>query len=420
MKTLLKSILSTVVLIMLFASYSTVSGQTGDDSYITISGTVKDAKTNDLVVFASVSVPGTDIGTVTNSEGEFTMKINKSTNATVFEISHISYMNKKVKIEEALGKTKTYYLDSHVFQLSEISIRPEDAKTIVAMALRNIRKNYSESPNMMKGFYRESIRQRRDYLSISEAIVDIYKAPYTGYQMDQVKVFKGRNGANVKKADTLMVQLQGGPNVALLLDIVKNTDLSIALDNLDNYAFEIQSLTKIDDKMNYVISFVPDIIKPEQPLYIGKLYIQQDNLAITMAEFSLDISDQDKAAQYFIKKKPAGLIFMPTSTKYLVTYKEQKGKYYLNYVRIELKFKCDWKKKWFKNYYTIISEVAITDRKEDNIAKFASQEILRPNVIFSNKMQAFSNANFWEDYNIIHTEESIQNAIKKFIKNMKE
>ena len=385
------------------------------DSFLTISGVAKDSKTQEAIVFATVSVPGTDIGTVTNSEGEFTLKVSKSLNAKSFEISHISYKNTSFPFEETNGKSKTFLLEQHVYQLKEIAIIPDDPKSIVMMALNNVQKNYSDKPNMMTGFYRETIRQRRDYLSISEAIVDIYKAPYKGFQGDQVKLFKGRNGTNVKKADTLMVQLQGGPNVALLLDIVKNSDLSIALDNLDNYSFELVSYVKIDDKINYVISFKPDVIRTE-PLYMGKLYIQQDNLAITMAEFSLDLSDEEKAAKQFVQKKPAGLVFLPTATSYLVTYKEQGGKYYFNYVRIELKFKCDWKRKWFKNNYTIVSEVAITDRREDKISRFAGQELFKSNMILADKIQYFTDEDFWGEYNIIEPEESIQAAIKKFAK----
>ncbi|HNW54079.1 MAG TPA: carboxypeptidase-like regulatory domain-containing protein, partial [Bacteroidales bacterium] len=355
----MKPIINQIVragLLMIALSAAIVSfGQ--NENFYSISGIVKDAKTGEVIAFASVSVPGTDVGTVTNSEGEFTLKIGKEMKATVFEISHLSYVNKKFNINESLGKREVFYLDQHVFQLSAVPIRPLDAREIVWIALRSINKNYSEVPNMMRGFYRESVRQRRDYLSIAEAVIDIYKAPYTGYQADQVKVFKGRTGSNVKKADTLMVQLQGGPHVALLLDIVKNTDMSIALDNLDNYQFDIVNIVNIDDKPNYVIGFKPDISKTE-PLYNGKLYIDMDKLAITMAEFSLDLTDQEKASNFFVQKKPAGLIFTPTSTSYMVTYKNQNGRFYLNYVRIELKFKCDWKRKWFKNNYTITSEVA--------------------------------------------------------------
>lgn len=418
MKTLIHNALRLGILIIFMSSYGSAIAQNDNDSFVTINGRLKDSKTNEKIIYATISIPGTGIGTVSNSDGEFTLKVSKTSKADVFEISHLSYATARFKISESLGKEKTFYLDPQVIMLKEISIIPNDARGIVEMALKNVKKNYSEVPNMMTGFYRETIRQRRDYIAISEAVVDIYKAAYSSGQNDQVKIYKGRKGTNVKKADTLMVQLQGGPNVSMLLDIVKNTDLSIALDNLDNYKFEFASMVNIDNKNNWVISFEPNVVKDE-PLYYGKLYISQDNIAITRAEFSLDLNDADKASRVFVQKKPMGLIFLPTSTSYLVTYKEQKGKYYLNYVRVDLKFRCDWKKRLFKNYYTVMSEVAITDRHEENVTKFANQEVFKANMIFADKVQNFTDPDFWGEYNIIEPEQSIENAIKKLSKSMK-
>jgi hypothetical protein len=142
-------------------------------------------------------------------------------------------------------------------------------------------------------------------------------------------------------------------------------------------------------------------------------------MAITRAEFSLDLNDEAKASRVFVKKKPMGLLFMPTSTSYLVTYKEQNGKYYLNYVRVDLKFRCDWKKRLFKTYYTVMSEVAITDRREDNIDKFTNQEVFKSNMVFAEKVQDFTDVDFWGEHNIIEPENSIENAIKKLSKSMK-
>ena len=414
MKTFQKKI-RTCMLFLLFAAFGTSFSQ---NTFVTINGQLKDAKTGEKIIYASIVVPNTGIGTVSNSDGEFILKVNTSLNAEYFEVSHISYATTKFKISDAVGKEKIFYLDLQPIQLKEISVAPQDARGIVEMALGNIKKNYSEVPNMMTGFYRESIRQRRDYLSISEAVVDIYKAPYTSRLDDQVKIYKGRKGTNVKKADTLMVQLQGGPNVSMLLDIVKNTDLSIALDNLDNYRFELGSIVNIDNKMNWIIAFSPAIEKDE-PLYYGKIYISRDNMAITRAEFSLDLKDEAKASRLFIQKKPMGLRFMPTSTSYLVTYKEQNGKYYLNYVRVDLKFRCDWKKRLFRNHYTVMSELAITDRRADNIVKFANQEVFKSNMVFTEKVQDFTDVDFWGEYNIIEPENSIENAIKKLSKSMK-
>ena len=415
MKTFYKNLIRLGIIFLIFAMHSATLAQ---NTFVTVNGLLKDAKTGDKVSHATITVLNTGIGTVSNSDGEFILKVDTSLGAKYFEVSHLSYATAKFKISEAIGKEKIFYLEIQPVQLKEIPVVPKDAHAIVEKALKNIGKNYSEVPEMMTGFYRESIMQRRDYLSVSEAVIDIYKAPYTGIQGDQVKIYKGRRSSNVKKADTLMVRLQGGPNVLMMLDIVKNTDLSIALDNLDNYQFEFGSMVNIDNKPNWVITFSSYIVT-EYPLYNGKLYISQDNMAIIRAEFSLDLSDEDKASQAFVQKKPMGLIFMPTATSYLVTYKEQNGKYYLSYVRIDLKFRCDWKKRLFKNYYTLMSEVAITGRREDNVARFANQEVFKTNMILAEKVQDFIDVDFWGENNIIEPEKSIENAILKLTKGMK-
>ena len=113
------------------------------------------------------------------------------------------------------------------------------------------------------------------------------------------------------------------------------------------------------------------------------------------------------------------LVFTPTSATYRITYKQQNGKYYLNYVRSELKFKCDWKKKWFKNNYTIVAEMAITDRSTDNVVKFPIKESFKSTDVFTDKITSFFDNDYWGAYNFIEPEESIESAIKKFDKQFK-
>ena len=65
--------------------------------------------------------------------------------------------------------------------------------------------------------------------------------------------------------------------------------------------------------------------------FYGKLYIDFEKLAFTRAEFSLDMQNRVKAVEAILHKKPLGLRFRPQEVSYLVTYKEQNGKTYLNY-----------------------------------------------------------------------------------------
>lgn len=402
--------------IVLVASFGFAYGQNG--SYTTVYGIVKNAATRDAIPFASISIPNSNIGTVANSEGEFIIKVPTSLNATELEISHVGFRNSKMKIEESNGKPGVYYIEPHVLTLQEVVIRPESPEMLVKMAIADISRNYSSSPIMMQGFYRETIKQRRDYLSISEAVVDIYKASYSSFENDRVKVEKGRKGINIKKADTLLVKLQGGPTVALLLDVVKNPEYLFDLSAIRDYKYAINGIVNINNRLNYVISFSPLIDQP-YPLFFGKFYIDQESLALTMAEFSMDIADRTKAESFFIKKKPTGLKMTPTATSYMVTYKKGvDGKYYVNYVRNEMKFKADWSKRWFNSYYTVMSEMAITNISKSNVAKIPFDETFKTTMVLNDRIQDLQDENFWGESNIIEPEQSIENAIKKIAKYM--
>lgn len=341
-------------------------------------------------------------------------------NLTEFEISHLGYLNKKFTISEsAANGEQIFFVDPYSVELKELIVKPVDPRSLVLRAISSIGENYSAVPNMLTGFYRETIKQRRDYVSISEAIIDIYKSSYSSYfDSDRVRVFKGRNSTNVKKVDTLTVKLIGGPNISLMLDIVKNPDVILSRENIDYYSYELLNMVNIDGKLNYEIGFTP-IMNLDYPLYYGKFYIEKEKLALTMAQFSLDLNDEEKAAQTFVKKKPLGLRFVPTSTSYLVTYKEQDGKYYINYVRNEVKFSCNWKRRIFKNTYTVMSEMAVTERKSENIEKFPAKDSFKQFTVLADKVNEYFDENYWGEYNIIVPDESIQSAINKFNKRLK-
>ena len=387
--------------------------------YSVFKGVVKDSNTKEVLANATISVVGQNIGTVANLEGEFTIKIPKSSGAEYIEISYVGYANHKYRIADLSANDEDYYLTSNAISLQAVIVKPNDGRSLILEALDKLKDNYTNEPNAMVGFYRESIKQKRDYLSISEAVVDIYKSSYISYfDGDRVKIYKARKGSNVKKADTLAIKLEGGPNVMLLLDVIKNPDVFLTRQSLDYYSYAIENMVNIDNEENYVISFTPRVILP-YPLYIGKFYIAKESKAITMVEFRMDMSDQTKASQQFLRKKPMSLVFTPTSATYRITYKQQNGKYYLNYVRSELKFKCDWKKKWFKNNYTIVAEMAITDRSTDNVVKFPIKESFKSTDVFTDKITSFFDNDYWGAYNFIEPEESIESAIKKFDKQFK-
>ena len=205
-------------------------------------------------------------------------------------------------------------------------------------------------------------------------MIHTYKTSYESRETarDRVQVLKGRRLLSQKRNDTLAVKLAGGPTLSVYVDIVKNQDALLDMEGLDFYQFNMEEPVQLDNRLQYVISFRPKVILP-YALYYGKLYVDYEKLSFTRAEFSLSMDNKAKAVQAILEKKPYGLRFKPQEVSYLVTYKEQNGKTYLNYIRNSIRFKCDWKRKLFSTGYTVLSEMVVTDREENNVTPISNK-----------------------------------------------
>ena len=386
--------------------------------YKTYHGKLLDKKTNKTLVFASIEVEGENTATISNSEGEFTLKISKKSKAKNIIVSHIGYKNLVYPITKLTHKKNRLYLEEAIISLNEITITPDYPEMIVRKMLNNIKNNYPQKANNMTAFYREGIKKGRSHVSLSEAVVNIYKPAYKGFANDQVNIFIGRKGVNVKKMDTLLFKLQGGPNTTLLLDIIKNQYIIFSTESISNYAFEIKNQVKINDRLNYIIEFNYRY-KSENPHYSGKLFVDKETLALTAADFSLDLDYPDNATELFVRKIPTGVKVTPVKANYSVRYKEQNEKWYLSYAKGEVKFKVKWKRKLFNSNYTTTSEIAITDRNDINVVKYKAGERFKSSEIFSESVQSFNNKDIWGKYNYIEPDQSIEIAIRKFNKLLK-
>jgi len=103
--------------------FAIISGGMAQENHVTVCGVLKDAKSGDKISFASITVPGTGIGTVSNSDGEFILKVNKSLDAEYFEVSHLGFATAKFKISELTGAQKIFFLEIQPVQLKEIPVK---------------------------------------------------------------------------------------------------------------------------------------------------------------------------------------------------------------------------------------------------------------------------------------------------------
>jgi len=427
MKTFKHISLIAAVLLFAFTAQTATAGnylnkkKNDQQNFITIKGKVVDAENRTPLVFATVAVKESNVAIVTNIDGEFTLKIGDPSTSKSLEISFLGYKNKTVLISDMRdnGYKNVISLENAPIPIKEIIVKPLDPVDIVEKAIGRISKNYESVPNLMTAFYRETIRKNRSYVSIGEAVVEIFKAPYSSdVRFDGTRIYKGRKSADVEKMDTVLFKLQGGPVSVLQLDIAKNSELILTREAMEYYNYSLTGVIEIDGKPHYVIDFIQ---KPsvEMPLFMGSLYIEMESYAITEAEFGFNLANKEAASSIFIRKKPLGMEVTPEIATYRTKYREQNGKWYFAYSRAEVKFKVNWKRKLFNTFYTTMSEIAVTDRTDQEVIKFAGKDKVKFTDVFSEKVSSFTDTEFWGDYNIIEPDQSIESAIRRLSRKLK-
>ena len=381
-----------------------------DDAVWTLSGKVTDAKTRKPM--AHVSVTDRSVGTVTNEAGEFILKLQKAPETVTF--SCLGYKTQQLSAAALGGVRVEVRMEPSSVMLDEIVVQGADAKELVMKAIEKIDHNYPNVPNLLRGFYRETVAKRNHFTSISEGVVDVYKSGYNKNDWyDGVAIRKGRRLLSQRPSDTLAVKLQGGPVLPIMLDVVKEKDILLNEGELINYSFRYVTMSMADDRNQYVIEIAPLYVLP-YALYHGRLYIDQETLAFTRIELSLDMNDPGKVTPMILKKKPLGLRFTPHEMSIYIDYKTDNGVTRINYIRNVIRFRCDWKRKLFKSNYTVTSEMVVTDRQEGRDLKpIKIRDTFNRKDNFYDKVVYFNDPDFWGHDNIIEPTEDLLKGIDK-------
>ena len=376
----------------------------------TVGGTIVDEKTGRPLPQVSVSVGR--ISVVTNEDGAFLLKLGDKPSSIM--VSHLGYKTRRVALT---GDTEhlRIRLQPTVIQLREVVIRTENPREIVETAIRKIPDNYSRQPELLQAFYRETAMKRKHFIYVAEGVENMYKTPYTrGIARDKVAIVKGRRLLSQKQGDTLGLKVMGGPVLPVQLDVVKNDELLLNKEDLDAYQFSWGTPEYINDRLQMVVLLEPQYPK-EWALYHGKLYIDNERLAFTRIELSLDMSDKEKATRTMLVRKPLGVRFKPRELSCVVDYRYTDGVTRISYLRNTFKFNCDWKKRLFSTSFTATCEMAVTDSQSEGVKPIVSRNSFDAHDAYYDKVEYFLDTEYWENYNIIEPTESLDKAIRKLV-----
>ena len=403
------------LLFFVLAQFSAAAQETTD--FLTISGRIIDENRRALA-FASVRLDGTNIATVSNTAGEFILKIPAEHSGGTVSLSHLGYHPQQIPIRNFDDSRKIIRLHPSTIELAEITIVQGDAAAFMREVFRRIPQNYPQRSYQMVGFYRETIRKNNNFVAVTEAVIDIYKSPYNAFTRDQARIYKARRGTDHRRLDTILIRYQGGVEAALRLDIVKNLDDIFFGDFAAIYDFHFDGRTVINNRPHQIVVFNQRRNIP-YPLFRGRIYVDVQSKAIARVEFNMNVENNPMAADLFVLRRPPGMRVEITEAAYLIQYSEYNGQWYYEYSRVTLAFRVRWPRRLFSSSYIIQSEMVVTDRTDEGVSRFSRRERLRPTDIIAERAADFEDDDFWGAYNIIEPEQSIQNAIRQLSRQLR-
>lgn len=380
-------------------------------SPIKLSGMIVEEKDDIPIPYASLTIAGESIGTMTNIDGRYDFIIPWRLRDKLVSVRCLGF--KKLDISQNELKTNfKIKLETVTIHLREITVKPVIVADVLKNFRNNIVKNYEPSTQLMITFYRETIKRDDQYIGVWEAIMEMLKSPYSVGGSDRIRFMKGRKSNFNKIFKDVSLKIQGGPWYINTLDIVKNleTFLDPEFENLYRYRFEQPEM--YNGRVTWVIKFSrkEDV---DFPCFSGKFLIDADTYALVNAEFGLDKKSLKMNGETFIKKEPHGFTTRPEEAEYKVNYRMVDGRWQFYSARTDVIFKVKQNKDKLKTEYRSVSDILVTQQYTfPRKARFGPEGLFRADDIFADIIGQYD-PEFWGNYNVIKPDDDLSKALRE-------
>lgn len=379
--------------------------------YFFLSGKILEQKKETPISYASVSVFNKPVGTITNTDGEFLLKLHPRYINDTLVISNMGYAQVFMPANRLLDED-LIFLEPISIRIREVKVTATTPENLLENIRSNLENNYTSYPKLMNAFYRETVRQDGNYINVSEAVIEILKAPYQNtFRNDVIRLLKGRQSPDVQPFKWMNFKLQGGPFTITQLDVVKTMESFIDEAYQHLYQYKISSVIWYNDNPVYILQFEP-VPGVDFHGFVGELFVHRETFAIVHARFGFNRSGLKRATPILVKRTPSGVNARPSFVEYQISYQRYQGKWQLATVQASIKFKIRSRRDKINSEFHSVSDLLVTDIQATELKRFRRDESFTHRDIFVEMIGSYD-PQFWENYNIIKPDEDLRNAVTK-------
>ncbi len=424
-----------------------------------LKGKVADFLTYQPIESASVYIKNTTTGSITNTDGNFVLKVPQQYLNDTLVISSIGYKSFNVVIAD-FENGSDIFLEEDLEPLDEVVIyadpRPTTGNGIVVKAIEKLPNNLPEQSYLLKGFLRHKERNKKEYKWLIESAITLYDSSYAAGAKDNLKlnVDETRKSYDLRDIDSLFTYSAYLKNLgskavninrnsvktsSLIeaikwndsrvnglenffkgrLNLVRNSNVTGALfgkNVLEKHQFHLDTILVDNGRKLYKIKISKgnDFVGLNTPgIYNegfepkGWIYIYYDTYAIKKIEYEL-VAGSDVQ-----KKRSKSLFDTQDIHKLIMTYREYDGKMYPNYIYYETpklvnigdrssdRIKTESEPGFDKGeqYYYTIQEILFNDIIQD--PELIRQELKENDWAGDIFLSKPYNESFWKNYNVL-------------------
>jgi len=404
-----------IIFHFLILSFLSVYGQS---SYV-IKGRIINEENEEAVSFAHVGLCERAIGTVSNVNGEFELKVPPYFLKDTICISAIGYKTYRETVEN-LKDVDSLEIDlppeTSVLQEVVISDEAITGRRVIEKAINRIARNYPSKSYVLDGYYRDYLKKNNDYISFLEAAITMQDMGInTPEAKSRIEINQLRYSDNYLENyfkylhkdidDTIKEVLEGesafywGNEFSNMLyhNPIRNRLESVPFLGVFNnfyrssYEFDIAYYTYVDEQEVYVVKFKPnDLYKYHHVQADGEIYIRVKDYAILKFNYNFYV------AKFGDRKKWYELN---------IEYREYEGEMFLNYISYMNYFKIYTGLEIAELY--LYREFFVTDIQYPDFKEIPKSETIDKSKPL-HAHDAPNDPDFWAGYNVILMEKPLK------------